>query len=67
MASETAAIEVENLVRRFGDVEAFSRVYSSVKRGITPDINALSTLIVLVSIVGTSGVALLQRPRQPIF
>jgi spermidine/putrescine transport system permease protein len=40
-------------------------IYSSVKRGITPDINALSTLIVLASIVGTLGVALLQRPRQP--
>jgi spermidine/putrescine transport system permease protein len=40
-------------------------IYSSVKRGITPDINALSTLIVLASIVGTLGVSLLQRPRQP--
>jgi ABC-type spermidine/putrescine transport system permease subunit II len=37
-----------------------------VKRGITPDINALSTLIVLVSVVGVIGVALLQRPRQPL-
>ncbi len=40
-------------------------IYSSVKRGITPDINALSTLIVLVSIVGTLVVTLLERPRQP--
>lgn len=40
-------------------------IYSSVKRGITPDINALSTLIVLASIVGTLAVSLLQRPRQP--
>jgi spermidine/putrescine transport system permease protein len=40
-------------------------IYSSVKRGITPDINALSTLIVLASIVGTFGVSMLQRPRQP--
>ena len=40
-------------------------IYSSVKRGITPDINALSTLIVLASVVGTIGVTLLQRPRQP--
>jgi len=40
-------------------------IYSSVKRGITPDINALSTLIVLASVVGTVGVTLLQRPRQP--
>jgi ABC-type spermidine/putrescine transport system permease subunit II len=65
MASETAAIEVENLVRRFGGVEALSRVYSSVKLGMTPDINAHSTLIVLASIVGTLGVSLLQRPRRP--
>jgi spermidine/putrescine transport system permease protein len=40
-------------------------IYSSVKRGITPDINALSTLIVLVSIVGTLAVTLLERPRKP--
>ena len=39
-------------------------IYSSVKRGITPDINALSTLIVLVSILGTVAVMLLQRPRR---
>jgi spermidine/putrescine transport system permease protein len=39
-------------------------IYSSVKRGITPDINALSTLIVLVSIIGTIGVTLLQRRPQ---
>jgi spermidine/putrescine transport system permease protein len=38
-------------------------IYSSVKRGITPDINALSTLIVLASIIGTIAVTLLQRPR----
>ena len=40
-------------------------IYSSVKRGITPDINALSTVIVLASVIGTIGVAALQRPRQP--
>jgi spermidine/putrescine transport system permease protein len=39
-------------------------IYSSVKRGITPDINALSTLIVLVSVLVTIGMTLLQRPRQ---
>jgi spermidine/putrescine transport system permease protein len=39
-------------------------IYSSVKRGITPDINALSTLMVMASIVGTVGVAVLQRVRQ---
>jgi len=36
-------------------------IYSSVKRGITPDINALSTLMVLVSMAATVGVILLQR------
>ena len=40
-------------------------IYSSVKRGITPDINALSTLIVLASVIGTIGVTMFQRPRQP--
>jgi spermidine/putrescine transport system permease protein len=39
-------------------------IYSSVKRGITPDINALSSLIVLVSVVGTLAVASLQRPPK---
>ena len=39
-------------------------IYSSVKRGITPDINALSTLIVLVSVIGTIVVTLMQRPRR---
>lgn len=36
-------------------------IYSSVKRGVTPDINALSTLIIVVSILATIGVMLLQR------
>lgn len=40
-------------------------IYSSVKRGITPDINALSTIIVLASIVGIVGATLLQRPGRP--
>ncbi|MDB6123627.1 MAG: Ornithine carbamoyltransferase [Pedosphaera sp.] len=39
-------------------------IYSSVKRGITPDINALSTLIVLASIAGTVVVTLLQRTKK---
>ena len=39
-------------------------IYSSVKRGITPDINALSTLIVLASVLGTILVALLQPSRK---
>jgi len=36
-------------------------IYSSVKRGITPDINALSALIIFVSILGTLAVTWLQR------
>jgi spermidine/putrescine transport system permease protein len=40
-------------------------IYSSVKRGITPDINALSTLIVLVSMAGTIAVTWLRRPPDP--
>ena len=39
-------------------------IYSSVKRGITPDINALSTLIVLASVFGTIGVTIFQRPAK---
>lgn len=35
-------------------------IYSSVKRGITPDINALSTLIVLASIAGTLAITILK-------
>lgn len=35
-------------------------IYSSVKRGLTPDINALSTLLVLVSVMATTAVMLLQ-------
>ena len=38
-------------------------IYSSVKRGITPDINALSTLIVLASVVGTLLLSLPGRAR----
>jgi spermidine/putrescine transport system permease protein len=38
-------------------------IYSSVKRGITPDVNALSTLIVLASVLATVTVTLLQRKR----
>ena len=39
-------------------------IYSSVRRGITPDINALSTLLVVASVIGTLGITLLQRPRR---
>ncbi len=38
-------------------------IYSSVKRGITPEINALSSLIVLVSLVATITVTLLKSRR----
>ncbi len=36
-------------------------IYSSVKRGLTQDINALSTLLVLASVAGTIVVMLLQK------
>jgi spermidine/putrescine transport system permease protein len=39
-------------------------IYSSVKRGITPDINALSSIIVLASVIGTVVVACLQRTKK---
>lgn len=39
-------------------------IYSSVKRGITPDINALSTLIVLITIVASVAATLMQRPQK---
>jgi spermidine/putrescine transport system permease protein len=39
-------------------------IYSSVKRGLTPDINALSTLLVLASIAGTVVVMLLQKQNS---
>ena len=42
-------------------------IYSSVKRGITPDINALSTLIVLASVVGTVLMSLPGRARVRAF
>ena len=39
-------------------------IYSSVKRGITPDINALSTLLIAASIIGTVSSVLLQRKAK---
>lgn len=36
-------------------------IYTSIKRGLTPDINALSTLIVLSSVLATLTVVALQR------
>jgi spermidine/putrescine transport system permease protein len=40
-------------------------IYASVKRGITPDINALSSLIILISVIGTVLPMLLQRSSTP--
>ena len=40
-------------------------IYSSVKRGITPDINALSTLLLLASMVGTISLMLFQPGKTP--
>lgn len=40
-------------------------IYSSVKRGLTPEINALSTLIVAASVLGTVLVTVLLRFRKP--
>ena len=42
-------------------VDASVLIYASVKRGITPDINALATLIVITSILGTLLLTLFQR------
>lgn len=39
-------------------------IYSSVKRGISPDINALSTLIIAASIVTTVVITLIQRRER---
>lgn len=39
-------------------------IYSSVKRGVTPEVNALSTLVVIVSILGTVMLTLLQRRQN---
>jgi spermidine/putrescine transport system permease protein len=40
-------------------------IYSSVKRGVTPDIHALSTLLIAVSILATTAVMLLQPRSNP--
>lgn len=39
-------------------------IYSSVKRGVTPEINALATLIVVASLLATLSVILLQRRQR---
>jgi len=38
-------------------------IYSSVKRGITPDINALSSLMILLSVAGTVAATLIQKRK----
>lgn len=38
-------------------------IYSSVKRGLMPDINALSTLIILISVTATLLITWLQRTK----
>ena len=40
-------------------------IYSSVKRGITPDVNAMATLIVLASIAGTIALSIAQSRTKP--
>jgi len=39
-------------------------IYTSAKRGLTPDLHALATLIVLLSVVAATGVMLLQRRQS---
>jgi spermidine/putrescine transport system permease protein len=39
-------------------------IYSSVKRGLTPDINALATLIIVASVLATLGMSWLQRAKS---
>ena len=39
-------------------------IYSSVKRGITPDINALSSVLIVIAIASASLLNLLQRRRE---
>lgn len=39
-------------------------IYASVKRGVTPEINALATLLVLASVLATLGLFLLQRRQR---
>lgn len=42
-------------------------IYSSVKRGISPEINALSTLLILAAVIATIGVTFIQKsPTFPI-
>jgi spermidine/putrescine transport system permease protein len=43
-----------------GSVTVPILIYSSVKRGITPEINALSTLLIAASALGTIAITLLQ-------
>jgi spermidine/putrescine transport system permease protein len=40
-------------------------IYSSVKRGLSPEIHALSTLFIVAAVIATSAILLLQRGRSP--
>ncbi len=40
-------------------------IYASVKRGVTPEIHALSTVIVALTMLAIVGMAILNRPRSP--
>ena len=49
-------------VRRYGRLNTLPiLIYSSVKRGITPDINALSTFIVLITVLAVAATNVLRR------
>ncbi len=39
-------------------------IYASVKRGVTPEIHALSTIIVALTMIAILGIAILNRPRM---
>jgi spermidine/putrescine transport system permease protein len=39
-------------------------IYSSIRRGVTPEMNALSTIIVLITIVTVFGANFLARPKK---
>ncbi len=40
-------------------------IYNSVRRGVTPEIHALSTLIVAATMLAIIGMSVLNRPRSP--
>ncbi len=48
-----------------GSVTFPVKVYSLVRRGITPDINAASTILILITVVATVLAMKLQAPPKP--